>query len=232
MFRIINLSALSNRPVSNLYVCEKIQVVYFSDIYTFPFSTGLLLKNPSQNAYIIETSYLHLLPPPSSMCRWFVLFRRSILSKWWRNQSPSPPTLYNLNFIVCVICLFVWEKPWKRDRLYSFSVHFFCMDRLSRTHIELWSPWGIVIRSVGAHRSKDPQHTKTNNGNMASGISSLALSFPTLNKVNRPLRVLSVALGRPCATNDEEVCCWVYLYSQLASASPIFFFFAPAPTSI
>ena len=68
---------------------------------------------------------------------------------------------------------------------------------------------------------------------MASGISSLALSFPTLNKVYRSLRVLSAALGRPCATNDEEVSYVAgFILTTCQCLSQFFFFFAPAPTSI
>ena len=65
-------------------------------------------------------------------------------------------------------------------------------------------------------------------------MSSFIASFPTLNIIHRVLvcmdRIISAALGRPCAIHDDEYVCWIcdckslpkiYFYSSFDLELPI-----------
>ena len=102
-----------------------------------------------------------------------------------------------------------------------------------------WTMVGFGIRlaqDVGVHRRKVHQHVPTAEDEQWKRgfwyVILLSHLFPTLNKIRRVLvcmdRLISAALGRPCAIHDDEYVFRMYACNPLPKYQAIFI---PASTS-
>lgn len=134
----------------------------------------------------------------------------------------AAPTLYDLQFY-CVRHLFFFplRDSCGRDGIYSFPL-IFCKDHLHHNRVGQWWEleyvWPRMLERIGGRSINLLRQQRMSSGNGASGMSSLAHLFPTLNKARRVLvcmdRMISAAMGRPCAIHDDEYAWFLYIFTS------------------
>ena len=148
-----------------------------------------------------------------------------------------PPTLYDLQFY-CVRTFFFFLPGIVRGSLMDFEYSFlciFCKDRQHRSHVGQWWDLGYVwLRMWGCIDGKfinmfRPQ--RMSNGKEDFGMLFFIRFCAILNKIRRVLvcmdRIISAALGRPCAIHDDEYVCRMYYACNFLPKS----IYTPASTS-
>ena len=131
------------------------------------------------------------------------------------------------NFIACVTYFFFpLRDSCGRDGIYSFPL-IFCKDHLHHNRVGQWWEleyvWPRMLERIGGRSINLLRQQRMSSGNGASGMSSLAHLFPTLNKARRVLvcmdRMISAAMGRPCAIHDDEYVWFLYTFHLLPKST-------------